>query len=274
MFWTFLGKLIFKLFGVHSPKVTITFLNGPTAVEMAHRLADLNFNCMWYEEPALPEFPEAIADIRRQIPLPVCVGERLHNGDHGIVVPDADNPRRSVCSEPTVVALSDGRWFCVMRTRRGAIYYAISDDAGHTWSATQPLRYRDGGQPLLQPVSCCPLYRLNDGRFLLTFHDNDGTDPTGRPPGKWPWQIYRTPAYLTVGEERLDSEQPIWFSRPKLFLDNGGQAWRPSDRTEIGVYTSFFEFEGKRYYWYPDRKHFLLGKCISDGFFADIEVPL
>ena len=58
---------------------THAFLNGPTAVEMAHRLADLNFNCMWYEEPALPEFPEAIADIRRQIPLPVCVGERLHS---------------------------------------------------------------------------------------------------------------------------------------------------------------------------------------------------
>ncbi len=58
---------------------THAFLNGPTAVEMAHRLAHLNFNCMWYEEPALPEFPDAIADIRRQIPLPVCVGERIHS---------------------------------------------------------------------------------------------------------------------------------------------------------------------------------------------------
>ncbi len=57
---------------------THAFLNGPTAVEMAHRLAALGFNCMWYEEPALPEYPDAIADIRRQIPLPVCVGERLH----------------------------------------------------------------------------------------------------------------------------------------------------------------------------------------------------
>jgi galactonate dehydratase len=58
---------------------THAFLNGPTAVEMAHRLAALKFNCMWYEEPALPEYPDAIADIRRQIPLPVCVGERLHS---------------------------------------------------------------------------------------------------------------------------------------------------------------------------------------------------
>jgi galactonate dehydratase len=58
---------------------THAFLNGPTAIEMAERLAELKFNCMWYEEPALPEYPEAIADIRRKIPLPVCVGERLHS---------------------------------------------------------------------------------------------------------------------------------------------------------------------------------------------------
>jgi galactonate dehydratase len=54
-------------------------LNGPTAVEMAHRIAHMGINCMWYEEPAGPEFPDAIAAIKRQIPLPVCVGERLHS---------------------------------------------------------------------------------------------------------------------------------------------------------------------------------------------------
>jgi galactonate dehydratase len=58
---------------------THALLNGPTAIEMAHRLARLNFNCQWYEEPAGPEFPLAIADIRRRIHLPVCVGERLHS---------------------------------------------------------------------------------------------------------------------------------------------------------------------------------------------------
>jgi galactonate dehydratase len=54
-------------------------LNGPTAVEMAHRIAAKGIKCMWYEEPAGPEFPDAIAEIKRQIPLPVCVGERLHS---------------------------------------------------------------------------------------------------------------------------------------------------------------------------------------------------
>jgi galactonate dehydratase len=58
---------------------THAMLNGPTAVEMAHRIAAQGINCMWYEEPAGPEFPDAIAAIKRQISLPVCVGERLHS---------------------------------------------------------------------------------------------------------------------------------------------------------------------------------------------------
>jgi galactonate dehydratase len=58
---------------------THALMNAPTAVEMAHRIAAEKVNVMWYEEPAGPEFPDAIAEIRRQIPLPVCVGERLHS---------------------------------------------------------------------------------------------------------------------------------------------------------------------------------------------------
>jgi galactonate dehydratase len=58
---------------------THAMLNGPTAVEMAHRIAAAGINCMWYEEPAGPEFPDEIAAIRQKISLPVSVGERLHS---------------------------------------------------------------------------------------------------------------------------------------------------------------------------------------------------
>jgi galactonate dehydratase len=58
---------------------THAMLNGPTAVEMAHRIAKAGIHCLWYEEPAGPEFPDAIAEIKRQISLPICVGERLHS---------------------------------------------------------------------------------------------------------------------------------------------------------------------------------------------------
>lgn len=58
---------------------THAMLNAPTAVEMAQRLAETGLNCMWYEEPAPPEVPDAIADVAARIPFPVAVGERLHS---------------------------------------------------------------------------------------------------------------------------------------------------------------------------------------------------
>ncbi|HZQ20533.1 MAG TPA: mandelate racemase/muconate lactonizing enzyme family protein [Terriglobales bacterium] len=58
---------------------THALLNGPTAMEMAQRIAAAGINCMWYEEPAGAEFPDEIAAIRQKISLPVCVGERLHS---------------------------------------------------------------------------------------------------------------------------------------------------------------------------------------------------
>lgn len=58
---------------------THAMLNASTAIEMANRIADAGIDCMWYEEPAGPEFPDEIAEIKRRIRLPVCVGERLHS---------------------------------------------------------------------------------------------------------------------------------------------------------------------------------------------------
>lgn len=58
---------------------THALLNGPSAVDMARRISRAGINCMWYEEPAGPEFPDEIVEIKRQISLPVCVGERLHS---------------------------------------------------------------------------------------------------------------------------------------------------------------------------------------------------
>lgn len=58
---------------------THAMLNAPTALEMAQRIRAAGVNCMWYEEPAPPETPDAIADLRARIGLPVAVGERLHS---------------------------------------------------------------------------------------------------------------------------------------------------------------------------------------------------
>ena len=69
--------------------------------------------------------------------------------------------------------------------------------------------------------------------------------------------------------------QPIVFGAPKLFLDTD-----PDLRVEhaarvpqIATYTSYFHFEGKHYFWYPERKHFLLGKILSEGLLDDSPLP-
>ncbi len=193
----------------------------------------------------------------------------LPEGAHGVRMPIRPGSNVSVAEEPTVVRLSDGRWFCVFRTYRGAIGYAVSRDRGRTWSQARLLRYRDDGPAIPQPTASCPLYPLGRGWFLLTFHNNDGSANGGSNP--WDWRRNRTPAFYSVGRERLDKKQPVWFSPPIMFLNNDAVPWGPTGRTEVATYPSFFLFEGRRWYWYPDRKHFLLGKFITDAMLAQAE---
>ena len=168
--------------------------------------------------------------------------------------------RRNVMEEPTVQALSDGRYICVLRTFKGTVDFSLSNDKGKTWSAPDTLRYAPGGTPILNPISPCPLYRLKDGRYLLVFFNNDGG-----PGGPGDFRKNRTPAWFTVGREIPGHPtHPIRFGTPRILADNGAAPLGTEKRTEIGTYTSFFEWKGKHYFWYPDRKHFLLGKILSE----------
>jgi galactonate dehydratase len=50
--------------------------NVPTAVRLATRLAP--YDITWFEEPVPPESYEALATVRSQVPVRICVGERLY----------------------------------------------------------------------------------------------------------------------------------------------------------------------------------------------------
>ncbi|MDF2925074.1 MAG: BNR/Asp-box repeat protein [Paenibacillaceae bacterium] len=177
----------------------------------------------------------------------------------GLAVAYPGHSGLSVAQEPSLVLLPDGRLFCVMRTFTGKIWYSISADDGATWSATKMLRYRDGGEPVLQPIASCPLYPLDDGRYVLVFHNNDGhVGPYGPEDALY----NRHPAYLSIARYVEGAEQPLWFSPPKLFLDNGGQPTGPKGTNEIATYPSFTQWNGRTILWYPDRKYYLLGKII------------
>lgn len=191
-------------------------------------------------------------------------------GDQALRVPHYANPILSVAQEPSLVRLPDERLFCTMRTMSGYIWYSLSDDDGLTWCNPRPLLRRDHGLPILQPLCCCPIYTLADGRYVLLHHNNDGRLDGCAPEDT---HINRRPAYIALGEFRPGAEQPIWFSRSKQLMDNDGVRLGPKQRLECGVYPSFTTRGGNNVLWHPDRKFFLVGKRITPEFLADLVVP-
>ena len=190
--------------------------------------------------------------------------------DEALQVGYPGHPEVSVIQEPSIVRLPDGRLFTAMLTPRGNPYYSVSDDAGRTWSKPQVMRRSDGGRPLLHPCSPCPIYSLDGGRYIFLHHNHDGHFEQW---GPFDTLDHRRPITIALGEFRRKGKQPIWFSEPKFFMDNGGQrlGYGPG-RADLAMYASFTIRNGKRVLWYPDRKFFLLGKEVTDQFLADLEV--
>lgn len=191
-------------------------------------------------------------------------------GPEALRIPHYTDPLLSVAEEPSLVRLPDSRLFCTMRSMTGYVWYSLSADDGTTWCSPRPLLRHDHGTPILQPLSCCPIYEIARGRYFLLHHNNDGRFQGSEPED---WRRNRRPCYAALGEFRVDAQQPIWFSESKLLMDNDGVRIGPLNRIDIGVYTSFTKRKGNLVLWYPDRKFFLLGKKITPESFSDLRVP-
>jgi hypothetical protein len=200
----------------------------------------------------------------------------LPEEDAGIEVPIPVRPELSSAQEPSLVLLPDGRLFTTMRTLTGYVWYSVSEDDGAHWRAPEMLRTRDGGDGMEHPLSCCPIYPMSNGRYLLLFHNNRGCR-LGHDQSELEWKTnhlnyIRNPMFIAVGEFRPDAHQPICFSEPYKLLDTDDIRVGPKDTAEIGTYTSLTEWHGKRVLWYPDRKYYLLGKYLPDEFIATFEI--
>ena len=125
--------------------------------------------------------------------------ELLPEGEHGIRHPEYG----SVQEEHNIVPLSDGSLYCVYRTTLGFIAESISTDGGRTWSEPEPVRYASG-TVIKNPRACPRLWRTDDGRYLLWFHNHGGTDFRDR-----------NPAWVTGGIERGGR---IEWSEPEILL--------------------------------------------------------
>lgn len=190
--------------------------------------------------------------------------------EDGLAVPYPGRDDVSVAQEPSISLLPDGRLFCVMRTFTGYIYWSVSDDDGATWKEPAVLRELDEGPAIPQPIASCPVYPLNDGRFLLVHHNNDGHLGEFGPSDAL---HNRRPAFVRVGEFRPSAEQPLWFSEALQILDSDGVCIGPKQTCEIATYPSLTEKDGERILWYPDRKFFLLGKLLPDELLSGLPVP-
>ena len=132
------------------------------------------------------------------------------------------------------------------------------------------LRYRDDGADVLHPKSPDPMYRLQDGRYLLFHHNRDGYDQGET--GPWDTNASR-PVGVSVGEFRPNAHQAIWFSRPKELMDTHRVKAGVQGRFTLRMYASLTEHQGQRTFWYSDRKQFVLGKNITNEMLADMIVP-
>ncbi len=172
------------------------------------------------------------------------------------------------CSEPAIVLLPDKRLFMTMRTATGHIWYSVSDDDGHSWREPEVLRYKDCGQKINHPLSCCPIYSLKDGRYILLHNNNKYYadrlyNGLSIPPGMGIF-THRRPAYISAGKFMPAAHQPIWFDEPVEILDTDGVHISAKGSNEIGTYPSLTEIDGDIVLWYPDRKYYLLGKKLND----------
>jgi len=176
----------------------------------------------------------------------------------------------SLAEEPAIILLPDERLFMTMRTVTGRIWYTVSDDHGHHWRTPAVLRYRDDGAEVLHPKAPPPMYLLQDGRCVLFFSNHDGY----RDGATGPWDMDgRRPIYMTVGEFRPGAAQPVWFSKPKFLFDTQKVTAGVTQLFWLAMYASLTERDGRRTFWYADRKQFVVGKYITDEMLADMTVP-
>jgi len=235
---------------------------------------------VWWGEPSVVEFLRF--ENLHDNPEPSCLVIRYFMSDDqalqvgliGAPVAGNGHPKVSVVQEPSIVPLPDGRLFCVMRATTGSPWCTVSDDAGQTWRAPEPLRYRDGGPVLRHPCSPCPIYATGEGQYFLLFHNHDGHF------GPWsPMEstFHRRPIYVVRGEYRKGARQPVWFSGPRFLMDNDGVPLGPlgkgMGRTDLAMYASMTFRDGEPILWYPERKFFLLGKKLPMAWLAEMDVP-
>lgn len=175
----------------------------------------------------------------------------LPDDEMGLSVQQGKNG--SCAQEPCIVQLPERKLLTTLRTIRGHVYYAVSNDMGHHWTAPEVMCF-DDGSPIVHPLSPCPIYRLEENKYVLLFHGAASEDV---------W-FPRNPVRKVYGYYDPNGHQPIRFAAgsDEVYMELPEEESKEVGNEALSMYGCHVNHNGKDILWYPDRKFFLLGKEI------------
>ncbi len=170
-----------------------------------------------------------------------------------------------IAEEHSLVKLSDGSLFCIYRTVAGYAAHVISRDGGRTWTEPAYMAQMPGGRLIKNPRAATFIWRCENGKYLLWFHNHGGRVLRGdgtadMPPGN-PFDD-RNPVWVCAGEE-LDTPEgkTLAWSEPEVLFYHDDVMMRMSypDLVEEGGELFITTTRKTTAYVMPVEKGFLAG---------------
>jgi len=124
----------------------------------------------------------------------------LPDGDHGLRLPEFG----SIQEEHNFVRLSNGDLYCIYRTTLGYAVNAYSQNGGRSWTTPEIATYANYQGRIKNPRACPRVWRCQNGKYLLWYHNHSGKNFNDR-----------NPAWISGGIEKNGS---IHWSQPEILF--------------------------------------------------------
>ena len=165
----------------------------------------------------------------------------------------------SIQEEHNVVSLADNSLYCIFRTAQGYPGESYSRDGGRTWSEPEYAVYEPGGRKIKTPTACARVFRTENGKYLLWFHNTSSQQKGADVP-----VTGRNLGWFSAGKEK---DGMIHWSQPELINYN-------SNRRRGCSYPDLIEVDGEYYLSSTNKKDARiqhLDKTLIEGLWGQSE---